>query len=299
MCPIAVESGNQDQERLGSGNVSVITPTNSLGLFLRNSSSLSHPDSRLTFSNSRSSSFESETSLSRSSTLESAELFVFPNCSLSTLPQSPCCCSQTGNSNGYIDCASNSSSSPVDSNFAEVMVVTAPINNPITSPPASSEHFKAVVNDTEESVKHSLSFIASPSQHQPTSPRFSITTIEDSQPPLNEPSTPVESIPVIYHRSSVVASPQSTIISQSAPNPVASPCVPPMHQTSPPPPVIHAPVLPTLTSLTEPITEPMTTMSIQEDEESHPLPRKADPERVLEYGGPNNRYAKVRTTFVM
>ena len=73
-----------------------------------------------------------------------------------------------------------------------------------------------------------------------------------------------------------------------------------MFQTSPPPPpVVQAAVLPTLTSLTEPITEPMTTMNIQEDEDSHPLPRKADPERVLEYGGPNNRYAKVCTIFIL
>lgn len=296
MCPTAVVTGKVNQGCLGKDKVSAVTPPNdSLDLFLKNST---HSDSPpLTLLNSKNG-LDNETPPSNSSSLESAEISVFPNCNLSTSPsQPPCRYSQPGNRSDNIDCISNSSSSPVDPNFIEaIMVVTAPTNNSVTSPPASTEHLKTVVIDTEETTRPLLSVITSPSQHQPTSPRFSITTIEDSQLPLNEPSTPTEPIPVIYHRSSVVASPQSTIVTQSVPNHVTSL----LPQTSPPPPpVVQAAVLPSVTSLTEPITEPMTTMSIQEDEESHPLPRKADPERVLEYGGPNNRYAKVYLIFIL
>lgn len=289
-------TGTVNPECLGENKVPATTPTNhnSLDLFLKNSTH-SDPFPPPTIVNSKNNSNHEIPPPPNSSSLESAEISVFPNCNLSsTLSQPPPRYSQTGNRSDNIECIPNPNPTPIDPNFIEsIMVVTAPTNNSITSPPPSTEYLKTVVIDTEETARPSLSGITSPSQHhhQPTSPRFSITTIEDSQLPLNEPSTPTEPIPVIYHRSSVVASPQSTIVTQSVPNHHMTPIFP---QTSPPPPpVVQAAVLPLVTSLTEPITEPMTTMSIQEDEESHPLPRKADPERVLEYGGPNNRYAKV------
>jgi hypothetical protein len=176
------------------------------------------------------------------------------------------------------------------------MVIMAPHSTTSSIPSSTNiEHLKTVVIDTEESARASTNGIANPPQHQPVSPRFSITTIEELQASPSEACTPTEPIPIIYHRSSVVASPQATIITQSAPNHT----LPLSSQTSPPPPpVVQAAVLGSVTSLTETLTEPMLTMNVQEDEDTHPLPRKADPERVLEYGGPNNRYAKVCSWFI-
>ena len=178
------------------------------------------------------------------------------------------------------------------------MVMTAPINTNSITPPQPTLNLKTVVVDTEERARPSIKCDSPvPPRHQPISPRFSITTIEDLQLPQMSLHT---------HR----AHPRNL-------SPIQCRCLPPINhhhsvrtQSPPPLPCPPPPNLPPsspcrtggssskVTSLTEPLTEPMTTMSIQEDEDSHPLPRKADPERVLEYGGPNNRYAKVHSTLI-
>lgn len=154
----------------------------------------------------------------------------------------------------------------------------------------------AVLEFAEDFNGKAISGVTSPSmqQQQILSPRFSITTIEGAAvEPVAMGGTVSDPIPVIYHRSSYVASPQSTMTGYQ-------PASVPTHQhTSPPP--SHAPqhAVPSITSATEPISDGMANVNLANtiDEGEGQCMHKSEPERIIELGGSNSRYGKVGSSF--
>lgn len=159
----------------------------------------------------------------------------------------------------------------------------------------------AVLECAEDFNAKPVSGVTSPSmeQQQQLSPRFSITTIEGAAvEPVPTGNSGSDPIPVIYHRSSYAASPQSTMIGYQ-------PTSAPVHQRTSPPP-IHAAqhAVPSITSATEPISDGMANVSLANananaiDEDEGQYTRKSDAERIIELGGINNRYGKVGSSLI-
>lgn len=131
----------------------------------------------------------------------------------------------------------------------------------------------------------------------PTSPRFSITTIEggstQTQPPQSMATSP-EEIPVIYHRTSFVTSPNATIATGGpGPNSAVSSLSAAIQQQQQNSGAISQQSA-AGHDLADAVANVTISSAVDEEEALHALAKnKSESERIIEYGGSNNRYAKV------